>query len=259
MEASIVVPKLIRMLTFIKNLREEDHKKALVATLVFIMLMILFFLLVSLEYPNPPIEEKIVEVEIEFGSEYQGGGQISKSEVIPEPEPESATEKDIQEESPVVVTTSKGDSKTSKNTSTTKPKTDPKPDPKPKVDDGLAFPGGGSSGNGGGSGTGFGKGTGAGDGGTGDQDGSGNYNKNRKLLKAGSVPGNSQEEGKVVVDIYVDEFGNVKRVEINNATTNRSAYLIDLATKYAFLRKYEKDPGAPLMKVETKTYNFIKQ
>ena len=35
-------------------LRDEDHRKALYASMVFVMLMILFFLLVSLEQPNPP-------------------------------------------------------------------------------------------------------------------------------------------------------------------------------------------------------------
>ena len=249
------------MRTFINNLREEDHKKALVATLVFIMLMILFFLLVSLEYPNPPLEEKIVEVEIEFGSDYEGGGQISEvTEEIPEPEPESASEQDVQEESPVVVTTAKGDSKTSKNTTATKPKTDPKPDPKPKVDDGLAFPGGGTSGNGGGTGTGFGDGGGVGGGGEGNEPGAGTTNTSRKLKSKGSIPGNSQEEGSIALDLYVDEFGKVVRTKRNESkSTSGSAYLTDLAEKNAKTYKYESIPGAPVQYVGTIVFNFRKQ
>ena len=46
----------------IQALREEDHRRALYAALVFIMLLILFFLLVSLEVPDPPLEEEIVEI-----------------------------------------------------------------------------------------------------------------------------------------------------------------------------------------------------
>jgi hypothetical protein len=248
------------MLTFIKNLREEDHQKAFVATLVFIMLMILFFLLVSLEYPNPPLEEKIVEVEIEFGSDFSGGGQFSESVEIPEPEPESAIKQDVQTESPVVVTTSNGNSSTSKNTSTTKPNTDPKPDPKPKVDDGLAFPGGGSAGSGGGSGSGFGTGGGVGDGGSGNQPGAGTTNTSRKLKSKGQIPGNSQEEGSIALDLYVDEFGNVVRTKRNESkSTSGSAYLTDLAQKNAKTYKYEAIPGAPVQYVGTVVFNFRKQ
>lgn len=248
------------MKTFIRNLREEDHKKALMATLVFIMLMILFFLLVSLEYPNPPIEEKKVEIEIDFGSDYAGGGQISEAtEEIPEPEPESAVEQDVQEESPVVVTTSKGSSKTSQNTSTTKPK-EPKPDPKPKVDDGLAFPGGGSSGSGGGNGTGFGTGGGVGGGGEGNQAGAGTTNTGRKLKSKGSIAGDSQEEGSIALDLYVNEFGKVVRTKRNESkSTSGSAYLTNLAEKNAKTYQYESIPGAPVQFVGTVVFNFRKK
>ena len=249
------------MINFIKNLREEDHKKAFVATLVFIMLMILFFLLVSLEYPNPPIEEKIVEIEIEFGSDYKGGGQISEvTKDIPDPQPESAIEQDVQEESPVIVSTAKGNSKTSQNTTTTKPTADPKPDPKPKVDDGLAFPGGGSAGSGGGTGTGFGDGGGVGDGGQGNEPGAGTSNTSRKLQSKGSIPGNSQEEGSIALDLYVNEFGKVVRTKRNESkSTSGSAYLTDLAEKNAKTYKYESIPGAPVQYVGTVVFKFRKQ
>ncbi|MFK8045636.1 MAG: hypothetical protein AB8B72_09080 [Crocinitomicaceae bacterium] len=251
------------MRAFIENLQHEDHKKALVATLVFIMLMILFFLLVSLEYPNPPIEEKVVEVQIEFGSDFAGGGQQSNvSEVVPQEQPESADEKATQDESPVTVPSSQGTSSTSNNTvttPTTKPIPTPKPDPKPTVDQGLGFPGGGSSGNGGGTGTGFGDGGGVGEGGDGPSEGSGNYKTTRKIVSEPKVEANSQEEGKVAVDIYVNEFGKVVRVEFNESQTNTgSDYLRKLAKKSAFLIKFDKDPGAPVLKVKTKVYNFRK-
>ena len=45
--------------------RNEDHRKALYASLIFIMLMILFFLLVSLEQPNPPLKDEPVEIVME--------------------------------------------------------------------------------------------------------------------------------------------------------------------------------------------------
>lgn len=244
------------MLTFIKNLRHEDHKKALMATLVFIMLMILFFLLSSLEYPDPPPQEKVVEVEIEFPSGSEGGGALAELlKNIPEPKPESAIERDIQEEETVVVATSKGKSETSVKEVVSKPTKDPVPQPDSdfKFDPGKSTKPGNNGAN-------FGKNNGVKDGGKGPNSGIGNYKKNRTLLSAGSVPGNSQEEGNVALDIYVNEFGKVVRTEINESlTTNRSTYLIDLAKKYANLRKYENDPGAPTFKVETKVYNFRKQ
>ena len=250
------------MLQFIENLKEEDHKKALVATLVFIMLMILFFLLVSLEYPDPPIEEKVVEIEMEFGSEYEGGSTVSSAETPVEPEPvqESAIDQETQDESPVVVTKGEGKSKTSTNTTKPKPNPTPTPDPKPKVDDGLAFPGGGTSGNGGGNGTGFGTGGGVGGGGSGDQPGAGTSNTSRKLKSKGSVPGNSQEEGKIALDIYVDEFGKVTRTKFNESkSTSGSAYLKDLAEKNALTYRYESIPGAPVQFVGTVIFTFRKQ
>ena len=251
------------MRSFIRNLRHEDHKKALVATLVFIFLMMLFFLLVSLEYPDPPPQEKIVEVEIEFGSEYEGGGQVKPvDEVIPKPQPESATEKAVQEESPVVVTTAKGKSNTSKNTTTTKTNPDPKPDPdpKPKVDDAFTFPGSGTTGDGKGDGPGFGDGTGVGGGGEGDEKGTAKTNTSRKLKSKGRIPGSSQEEGLIALDLYVDETGKVVRTKRNESkSTSGSAYLTDLAKKNAATYKYEAIPGAPVQFVGTVIFNFRKQ
>ncbi len=240
---------------FIHALKKEDERKALYVTLVFILLMLLFFLLVSMEQPDPPLEEKIIEIEMEFGSDYEGGGQVAEeqAEVEPEAVKESAEEIETQEESPVVVPTGKGTSKTSTNT------TKPTVDDKPKVDDAFTF-GGGNAGKGTGSGDKFGQGDGTGGGGDGDQPGQGTSNTSRKLLSKGSVPGNSQEEGKIALDLFVNEFGKVTRTKFNESkSTSGSAYLKDLAEKNAKTYKYEAIPGSPEQYVGTVVFSFRKQ
>ncbi len=242
---------------FIEALKKEDERRALYVTLVFIMLLLMFFLLVSMEQPNPPLEEKIIEIEMDFGSDYEGGGQLSETvtQVKPEPKQESAEEIETQEESPVEVTTGKGTSKTSTNTS--------KPDPvqeKPKVDESFSLGGSGTSGQGSGSGDKFGSGDGTGGGGKGNEPGSGTSNPSRKLVSKGSVAGNSQEEGKIALDLYVDEFGKVVRTKFNaSKSTTGSAYLKDLAEKNAKTYRYQAIPGAPTQPVGTVVFSFTKK
>lgn len=239
---------------FIKRLKEEDHQKATVVTLAFIMLLILFFLLASFEIPDPPLEEEIVEIEMEFGSDYKGGGQEA-SEVSQEvvPEPEAAIEQETQDESPVVVVSGKGSEKTSTNTTT------PTPDPKPKTDNSLGFPGTGTAGSGGGSDKGFGKGGGVGDGGKGPDAGKGTSNTSRKLISKGSIPGQSQAEGNVALKIYVNEFGKVTRTKVDESqTTATDGYLYDLAKSTAKTYRYESIPGAQEQYVGTVVFKFTK-
>ena len=125
----------------IQALKEEDHRRALYAALVYIMLLILFFLLVSLEVPDPPLEEPVVEitlddVNMEFGSQPKGGSQsneVSPDEVsVPDPvdpAPDVAT----QTEETVNVHTNpadgSGESQDNPNNN------------QPQVDNSFAFPG----------------------------------------------------------------------------------------------------------------------
>ncbi len=243
---------------WIETLKEEDHRNALYATIVFIMLMILFFLLASMEVPDPPLEEKIIEVEIEFGSEFSGGSEKSentKSEETPKPVTESAIKQDLQEEETVVVVSGKGKSKTSKSEKKPDKVTEPQPDK------GLGFPVGGNGGEGGGTDKGFGKGGGVGEGGEGHDEGKGNtVNKKRKVLSKGRVPGNSQEEGRIALDIYVNQFGKVVRTQYRESASNSgSAYLKELAEKTARTYQYEKIPGSPVQHVGYIVFSFRKQ
>lgn len=238
---------------FVKSLKEKDNRKALYAALIFMMLMLLFFLLVSLDEPDPPIQEEIID--IEFGGELAGGSASSEQtteEVIEETVTESAEPVDTQDESPVVVPSGQGTSSTSTNTQ------EAKPDP---VDNSLGFPGGAGGNTGGnGTGSGFGDGTGVdGDGGTGTGPGMGTENLSRKLIDAGSVPVQTQEEGTVVLDIWVNDKGEVVTVKLNSKTNTPSSTLIGLAKRYAKTRLYDKLLGAPNQFVGSVAYNFTKE
>jgi hypothetical protein len=236
-------------------LKEEDHRKAFVASLVFIMLMILFFLLVSLEEPDPPLKEQIVEiempdVEIEEGSS-AAGGSPSKSEMEENPATEQVVQSapDIvqQEESSVSIPKGTGNAKTD-NTKA----------PEPKPDDGLTFSGSGSN-QGTGSGNDFGSGTGVGGTGEGDKEGPGTYNPNRKVVQKANINSNAQEEGTIALDIWVDANGNVIQTRLKETeSTSGSDYLISLAKKAAKTMKYEKKPGALKEHVGYQRFHFKK-
>lgn len=244
--------KIMKSLSIFK---EEDHRKALYASLIFLMLMILFFLLVSLEEPDPPLEEPIVEIAlpdveiIETGSQPEGGSENSEStpETVTNNVQESPQDHDVQDESPVTIPTGNGDSEENNQSND-----------EPQPDESLGFPG-----SGGGHGTGEGNDFGAGDGvgGTGDgtNPGPGTYNPNRKILKDPVFSGEAQEEGKIALDIWVDANGNVVKTRFKESkSTSGSAYLIKLAEKAAKTMKYDKKPGSGYEHVGYKVFNFIK-
>ena len=246
------------MLKSLQALKEEDHRKALYASLIFIMLLILFFLLVSLEEPDPPIVDPPVEIEMadiefDFGSQPEGGSQSKAEEVEPVENVvenvETPTEEvDTQTESPVVVQSSNGNNQ-SNNTQ----------EEQPEVDNSLTFGGGSGNGDGNGTGDNFGDGDGVGGTGQGNTPGDGTYNPNRKVLKNPSIDPNVQEEGKIALDIWVDAKGNVVKTRIKESkSTSGSAYLIALAQKAAKTMKYDSKPGASMEHVGYKVFNFRK-
>ena len=242
----------------LQALKEEDHRRALYAALVFIMLLILFFLLVSLEVPDPPKEEKLVEITMEdidydFGSQPEGGSQ--SSEVTPDdvtvPDPvDPAPDIPTQSEESVVVNSNpangSGDSEANQNNN------------EPAVDNSFTFPGNGN-GQGNGSGDAFGNGTGVGGDGSGNTPGDGTKNLDRKLIQPPSFNANAQEEGKIALDIYVDAKGNVVKTKFKQSkSTSGSDYLKKLAEKAARTMKYDKKNGAGMEYVGYQIFSFKK-
>lgn len=239
------------------GIQKEDKRKALYAALIFLMLLILFFLLYNIQVPDPPLEEKVVEVELTFGSEPVGG---SSSEAVATPVPENTNteetsrEYDTQEESPVQVNS--GHSTNTQETNNTQ-------ETQQQVDNTFTFGGNGGTTSGNGSGTGFGDGSGVGGNGSGNTagDGNGSTNLNRKRLSNGSKPtAESQEEGKIVLDLWVDDQGNVVKTKYNESkSTSGSDFLIKLAKQWAVTMKYEKKLGAPDEYVGAVAFDFKKQ
>jgi hypothetical protein len=239
---------------FLKALKKEDHRKALYASIIFMMILLLFFLLDGFEVPDPPLKEKIVEVEIEFGSQPEGGSSSNSESVqeVTQVTTPPSQEIDTQDESPVVVHS--GHSNTNQETTNTTNETEQ------QVDDAFSFGGNGGNTSGNGSGTGFGNGDGVGGNGTGNTPGNGSStNKKRKLIDAGGITAQTQEEGKIALDIWVDENGNVVRTKYNAShSTSGSEKLKTLARKWAFTLQYDKLLGAPVQHVGYKVFTFKK-
>src|SRR5262245_58749994 len=96
----------------LQSLKHEDHRRALYATLVFIMMNILFFLLVSMEEPDPPLQEIIVPIELEGimipeeileAVELGGGGSEGGPSPIDQQVENSASQIETQQEQSVTV------------------------------------------------------------------------------------------------------------------------------------------------------------
>jgi len=68
---------------------------------------------------------------------------------------------------------------------------------------------------------------------------------------------NFSEEGRVVVDIYVDRDGNVKRAEIGKGTNTTDASMRQMAKNAALAAKFTPDENAAELQKGTITYNFI--
>ena len=243
-------------MSILSYLKQEDHRRAFYASLVFIMLMILFFFLVSLEEPDPPIKEVIIEiempdVEIESGGSSAGSNDQPEEATTPEVKTvqQSAPKIEQQEEATVSVPSGSGNSKTTKTTKVAEPKPD------------ASFTFSGGTGNNGqtGDGDNFGKGTGVVDSEGDGPDATGKYNPNRKVVKGADINSNAQEEGIIALDIWVDASGKVVRTRLKaTESTSGSDYLITLAKKAAASMKYDSKPGSGEEHVGYKRFHFKK-
>lgn len=120
--------------------------------------------------------------------------------------------------------------------------------------------GGSGGGTGGGNGTGSGIGTGSGYGagsGGGSGGGSGYLLNGRKALSKPAPKYTCNEEGKVVVEITVDQTGKtISATPGIKGTTNTARCLLDQAKLAAMNTKWESDDNAPAKQVGKIIYNF---
>lgn len=112
--------------------------------------------------------------------------------------------------------------------------------------------GGNGTGNGIGTGSGYGAGSGGGSGG-----GSGYSLGNRKALSKPAPKYTCNEEGKVVVEVSVDQNGKTISATAGiKGTTNTAKCLLDQARIAAMNTKWESDNDAPVKQVGKIIYNF---
>ena len=112
--------------------------------------------------------------------------------------------------------------------------------------------GGNGTGNGIGTGSGYGAGSGGGSGG-----GSGYSLGNRKALSKPAPKYTCNEEGKVVVEVSVDQNGKTISATAGiKGTTNTAKCLLDQARIAAMNTKWESDNDAPAKQVGKIIYNF---
>jgi outer membrane biosynthesis protein TonB len=104
-----------------------------------------------------------------------------------------------------------------------------------------------------GNGSGSDKGPGAGDpgtGGPGGQNGTsalGNGNRVRHILSKPEIVNPTQEEGKVVVNVYIDRTGHVTKTEVkSDGTTTMNSVLRSTATQSAYKIVFDADPNGPV-------------
>lgn len=254
--------------------KEEKESFALSSGIMILIVLICFFF--GLTSLDPPPENGIA---INFGTSDTGKGDIQPLEPVAaqqqQSQPESAPDDAIltqDDDSPVTVTPNKDKPKETKPKEN-KPKETPK---KPSEQSNNALnnilnsnansgsnpashgddEGGGDKGDPKGSlyansfyGSGTGNGTGAGN-------GTGWGLKGRKLSGNNKKVQDCNEEGKVVVKIWVNREGNVFRAERSQGTTNTNPCLVNPALETARTFKWQPDPNAPETQIGFVVVNF---
>jgi hypothetical protein len=124
--------------------------------------------------------------------------------------------------------------------------------------DGKGDPYTGGMGNGSGSDHGPGQGD-PGTGGPGGNNGNsttGDGHRVRHILFSPEIVNPTQEEGKVVVNVYVDRKGVVKKVEGGSGSTTMNSTLVGVAKQSAFQIKFDEDATGPELLILPIDINF---
>ena len=264
-----------------KFLETEEEKKSFAITSAIFVILVFLCLFLGLTYMDPPPDNGIA---INFGTSDVGQGEIQPTEAIqsaPQPtvsEPVTSQVDEVltqDEDAPVVVTPKKD---------TKKPTEKPKDPVKPKVEtqklpsketnnaldallngkkaDGTAQGGHGDDGLPGDKGdpngslyanSFYGNGTGNG---TGSGNGTGWGLAGRKLAGNTKKQQDCNEEGKVVVKIWVNRSGNVIKAERSQGTTNTNPCLVNPALETAKSFKWQADANAPETQIGFVVINF---
>lgn len=240
------------------QIQKEQKRKLISAgiTVVVHIIIILLLFAFGLPYQDPPPPEQGVEISAgdltDVGNAMIGdvGGENSEENTV---EPSNT-----DEESFVTQTTEKSPISSKKNP----PKREnAKKDNKPAVENDALFPGKKqSSGSGMGTGSGYGEGTnGTGGGGNGTNATGGGYSLNGRSAKLLPKPKtNKNDVGNVVVDIKVDQDGNVKEARAGaKGTTLMDTNIWRICEQAAKKAKFSAKEDAPELQKGTITYHFV--
>ncbi len=250
----------------------KDRNKAIAGTIVFHVIVALLLVMLAFRTPLPLPEE--MGVVVDFGGGGGGGGETGRytemsSEAVSDNNNVSTTPNRVREN--LVTQTEASHTITSPSQTQQVVNEEPVVDPrivdfwssnKSNTSQGSGGGKGTGSGTGSGSGSGSGDGSGTGDGsGPGIGDGSGpNFSLHGRSAKYIPVPDyTEQEQGKVVVDVWVDKNGSVtKAIAGAKGTTTSNPSLWRKAQKAALNAKFSVNTNAPEEQKGTITYNFIR-
>lgn len=258
------------------TIAEKNNKRSgLVSTVLIHIALILLFAFFGMNYMVPPPEEE--GITINFGYTDAGKNNLESEKpaeentpitetATTEPEPQEVVEDEVMtqetEEAPVI-----DKKKEPKKEAVKKPKKE-KPKPDAKATEALNnwknnknTKSGGGDGNTDKVGN---QGDINGDKNSKNYDGGGNgkgisYNlSGRNMVTSPSIKDNSQEEGKVVVDIIVDKYGNVIRASPGaRGSTTASSILYKKAKEAALKTKFNANPDVAEEQKGQMTFIFI--
>ncbi len=248
---------------------EKKHKiRGIAGTIVFHVLLALLLVLFAFKTPLPLPEEMAVEIDMGGG----GGGQTgdmsessqdqSSDQKSPDNSQNSSYENFVTQNDPSEITASNVDANpVVRNEQVIDQRISEFWNSKQNSKNG-GYGKEKDAGTGTGTGTGTGKGTGDGSGtGTGTGQGSGpNFSLHGRSAKYIPIPDyTEQDQGKVVVDIWVDKNGNVtKAIAGARGTTTSNPSLWRKAQQAALSAKFSVNHDAPEEQKGTITYNFIR-
>lgn len=270
-----------------ESVRDRNKQKALIISILLYIGLAVLFLYVGLKYPDPPIEESGIEISMaDFGYDDTGSGEVEPSESISQTaEAIQEVQEEINEQSNEVVqeevvtqeeseisvpdVAQETQNEVSETTEVIEPtvEAEPEPEPEQQINENLQNALGawnesestdseGSQSDAQGnegieSGNVDGRGTFGGNGSSFELGG-------RSMISGPKVGEKPTEEGRVVLNIWVDRQGNILRTSQNlKESTTTSQYLFSLAKKAAQKAKFNPSTNAAPEQRGKMTFIFI--
>lgn len=246
---------------------KENRPKLISGALTALIMLIIVVICLAFGYdpPNPPIPEEGVEVNLGDSDFGMGDSPMPSNEEASYAPPAAENQVATQQTEPSVnLNASRNQGKVTNPNATEQPKVENK---EPEINRNALFTGRRNNNNGGGS-----QGVTEGSGNQGNPNGNPNSNSyvgnassgNGSFSLAGrsavSLPSpsyNSNKQGKIVVQIWVDQQGRVTRVEApEKGSTITDAGMVEQAKKAARLARFNASANAPEEQKGTITYIF---